>query len=247
MSFGHARIQSAMTQDRPLRFALVFTMAAHAAAMAAMAGLLLPGMPGGSHAAVADRAAYVAGHPWLWRAGWAAWQVTAASNVLLAMAMTVTPWVPRWPAVLTLVATVAAVLPEQYGQATWTWPGVRLAAADVGRYAAFESHVMVLVAGYGTVGYLVASLGWTWAFAAAGTWSRGLTRLSAVVWPLFAVATAVVFWPGRPAWVATVTSAGNAVAFVLLMVWLASVTVRVWRRNARLSASWGTASGEAGV
>ena len=226
------RIVVGMTTDaRPLERALLSTLATHAIAMMAMAALLLPGMPGGPHAAVADRAAYVAGHPWLWRAGWLAFQLTAASDVLLSAALLVTPWVPRWPAALAMVATVAAVVPDQLGQAMWTWRGVHLAATDLSAYAGFETHVMRLVAAWGTVGYLSAAVCWSWAFAAAGTWSRRMTRLSVVAWSTFAVATAVLFWPGRPAWVDVVTSAGNAVAFVLLMAWLAGVTEHVLRRN----------------
>ena len=215
--------------DRLLRASLIFTLAAHLAAMAGMAALLLPGMPGGPHAAVADRAAYVAGHPWLWRAGWLPWQITAASDLLLSAALLATPWVPRGPAMLAVIATVAAVVPDQLGQAMWTWPGVTRAAAA--GYEPFEAAMMRRIAGYGTVGYLAAAVCWTWALAAAGTWSRLLTVVSAVVWPLFAASTAVLFWPGRPAGLAQVTSAGNAVAFVLLIVWLAEVARQVWRRD----------------
>ena len=210
--------------------ALILTLVAHGGAMLAMAGLLLPGMPGGPHAAAGGRAAYVVAHPWLWRAGWAAWQVTAASDLLLAVALVLTPWAPRTPAVLTLVLTLCALVPDQYGQARWTWAGVRL-AADPAAYAGFERHTFILVAGWGAAGYVLAALGWTWCFAAAGVWSRGLTILSAVTWTLFAAATVVVFLPRPPAWAAAATSAGNAVAFVLLMVWLAAVTLRVRRRE----------------
>ncbi len=215
---------------RTLERALIFTLIAHGLAMVGMALLLLPGMPGGPHAAVAARAAYVAAHPWLWRAGWFGWQLTAASDLLLAIALLVTTWVPKVPATLTLLVTLATLVPDQYGQATWTWVGTRLAAHPA-KYAPFESHVMQLIAGWGTVGYLAAALGWTWCFAAAGTWSRRLTWLSIATWGLFAIATVGLFSPSPPTWLPIVTSAGNAVAFVLLMVWLISVLVQVRRRT----------------
>ena len=196
-----------------------------------MATLLLPGMPGGPHAAVADRAASVAGHPWRWRAGWGGWQVTAASDLLLAVALVTTPWVPRTPAILALLATVAALVPDQYGQAEWTWRGVALARRGPAVYAAFEPWVMRLVAGWGAVFYLSAALCWTGAFAAAGTWSRRLTWLSVATWSLFAATTVALFWPTQPRWLTAATSAGSAVAFVLLLAWLTSVTEQVLRRS----------------
>ena len=43
-------------------------------------------------------------------------------------------------------------------------------AADFTNYLAFESRTFRWIAGYGTVGYLLAALAWTWCFAAAGVW-----------------------------------------------------------------------------
>src|SRR4051794_16955758 len=90
----------------PLERALLFTFVAHAAGMLAMAALLLPGMPGGPSADLAARAAYVAGHPCLWRLGWLGWQVTALSDLLLGVALLVTPWVRKYAAVVTLALTL---------------------------------------------------------------------------------------------------------------------------------------------
>jgi hypothetical protein len=220
-----------MLSARPLQRALLFTLFAHGLAMVGMALLLLPGMPGGPHTAVADRAAYVAGHPWLWRAGWFGWQVTAASDLLLAIALVATAWIPKVPAVLTLILTLATLIPDQYGQAVWTWHGTAV-AADPAVYGPLETHLMRLIAGVGSIGYLSAALCWTWCFAAAGTWSRRLTWLSIATWGLFAVATVGLFLHHAPTWVAVLTSAGNAAAFVLLIVWLIAVLLQVRRRTA---------------
>ena len=65
---------------RFLEWALLFTLVAHAAAMASMALLLLPAMPGGGTADDATRIARIANHPWLWRLGWLPWQLTALSE-----------------------------------------------------------------------------------------------------------------------------------------------------------------------
>jgi hypothetical protein len=221
-----------------LERALLFTFAAHGVGMLGMVLLQLPGMPGGPQPELAARAAYVATHPWLWRLGWLGWQVTALSDLLLALALYLTPWIRFTPALLTLAFTVAAIVPDQYGQFRWTWYGVWVAqfAVETGKYSElygeFETHIFRLIAAYGTVGYLLAAIGWTWCFASAGVWSRRLTWLSVVTWGVFALATAALFAqmsrPSRP--LALAVSIGNAVAFVLLMLWLAAVTERVLRR-----------------
>src|SRR5437762_2536653 len=113
----------------------------HALAMVAMVALLLPGMPGGGTLADADRIAYVAGHPWLWRLGWLPWQVTALSDLLLAAALLREPAVPRLPAVLTALVTVAAVIPDQLGQLCWITRGIALAQTDPVAYLPYEARI----------------------------------------------------------------------------------------------------------
>src|SRR5215472_12738159 len=111
---------------RFLERALLFSFVVHGIAMLAMVLLLLPGMPGGPNDSMA-RMAYVAAHPWLWRLGWFPWQLTALSDVLIALALVATRWIPRLPAVLTLLITLLAIIPDQAGQAIWVTRGVALA------------------------------------------------------------------------------------------------------------------------
>src|SRR2546430_529476 len=87
---------------RFLERTILFTFAAHALGMITMALFLLPGMPGGTNALLLERAAYVASHPWLWRAGWFGWQLTALSDLLLGVALLRTPWIPKLAAMITL-------------------------------------------------------------------------------------------------------------------------------------------------
>ena len=134
--------------------ALAFTFLCHGAAMLGMVLLLLPGMPGGGVDDVAARAAYVAGHPWSWRVGWLGWQLTALSDVLLGVALVRTRWIPRVPAILTLLVTLAAVVPDQGGQALWVTIGVDLAREAVrsgwsAGYLRFESGIFPVIAGGG--------------------------------------------------------------------------------------------------
>jgi hypothetical protein len=219
----------------PARFlvaALAFTFLCHGAAMLGMVVLLLPGMPGGGVAEVAARAAYVAAHPWRWRLGWLGWQLTALSDVLLGVALVKTRWIPRVPALLTLLATLAAVVPDQVGQALWITIGVDLAREAVrsgssAAYLRFESGIFPIIAGWGATLYTLGALGWTWCFAAAGVWSRALTWLSVAVWGIFAIVSPALLLPEWMRAPAGLVSAANAVGFVLMQAWFALVALRV--------------------
>jgi hypothetical protein len=235
MHRGPITPESTPRAARLLEAALLFTFVIHALAMVSMALLLLPGMPGGLHSDDARRVEYVASHPWLWRFGWVPWQITALSDLLLAVALVRTKWIPRVPALLTLAVTVAAIVPDQVGQVLWMTRGVRLAAdavrtGELAPYLAFERPTFRMVGIFGCIGYLLGALGWTWCFAAAGPWSRRLTWLSAATWGTFAAAVGIFFLPPHvspgPAWVGPM----NAVGFVLLQVWLIDVTHEVVRR-----------------
>jgi hypothetical protein len=217
---------------RFLEASLLFNFLIHAVAMVSMALLLLPGMPGGGVADDASRVGYIAAHPWLWRLGWAPWQLTALADLVLGVALVRTSWVPRGPAVLTVALTLAAIVPDQLGQLLWITRGVDLAreavrTGDLRPYLQFEGPVFRMVGIFGCIGYLLGALGWTWCFAAAGTWSRRLTWLSVATWGTFAAAIAIYFLPPRaspgPFWL----SLANALGFVLLQLWLIGVIERV--------------------
>jgi hypothetical protein len=230
---------------RFLERALLFALVIHALAMLAMVALLLPGMPGGPTSGVAARMAYVAAHPWLWRIGWLPWQLTALGDVLVGLALVRTPWIPRPPAVLALLVTIAGVVPDQAGEGLWITTGVSLAQqGDPVRYAAFEARVFSWTAVWGATGYTLAAVGWSWCFAAAGTWRRWLTPYSIVLWGLFAAISAAPLLAQLDARLrlpADVVSVGNAVGFVLLLVWLACVGELVLRR-ARPDVPYGRAA-----
>jgi hypothetical protein len=210
-----------------LERALLFTFATHGLGMLSMALWLLPGMPGGGAATDAARIHYIATHAWWWRLGWFPWQLSALSDLLLAAALLRTPWVPRLPALLTALATVAAVIPDQLGQACWITRGIALAqSASAEAYLAYERRIFQWTAAWGATLYCVAALGWTWAFAGARVWSRGLGVLSGVLWPLFFAVSLGPFLgvDGR------LVAAGNGLAFLLMQLWLAMVAEAVLRR-----------------
>src|SRR5258708_22279579 len=119
-------LEQPLLASRFLEQALLLAIVCHAAAMLSMAILLLPGMPGGSNV-LTDRVAYIASNPWLWRLGWLPWQLTALSDVLLAVALLRTAGIPRRPAIFVALTTLAAVLVEQPGELSWISNGVGLA------------------------------------------------------------------------------------------------------------------------
>ncbi|MGH7131717.1 MAG: hypothetical protein ACREJO_07225 [Phycisphaerales bacterium] len=188
---------------------------------------------------LADRTRFVAEHPWLWRLGWSGWQVTAASDILLGLALVRTRWISRLPAWLALLTTLAGVVPDQTGQLLWTWNGVQVAqqalsTGDIAPYAALESHLFTMIAGFGPIGYLAGAFCWTWCFIAAGVCSRRLAWLATITWILFALGTAAVFLPDsltRHPVMSKSASGANALAFVLLIAWLVGVSEAVFARG----------------
>lgn len=220
-----------------LEWALVFTFVAHGAGMVGLVAFLLPGLPGGS-ADAAGRMAYVAGHPWLWRLGWLGWQITAISDVGLAVALLRTPWIPRVAALVTLALTVAAVVPDQVGQARWITEGVALAeravrTQDPGDYLPFERSIYRQVGAVAAALYTLGGLGWTWCLMGGGAWDRRLTWLSWPLWTVFVFASVGPLLPGavRPA--PGVVGAANAAGFLMLEVWFLLAFGAVRRRRIR--------------
>lgn len=192
-----------------------------------MALFLLRGMPGGGTTDDSIRIHYIATHPWLWRLGWSSWQLTALSDLLLGIALLRSPSIPRVPAIITLLVTIAAIIPDQYAQALWITKGIALAQSDPSAYLVFEKSIFVLTAAWGATLYCFSALGWTWCFAAAKTWNRLLTILSAILWPLFFIVCIGPFFGMN----SKIVAAGNGIGFFLLELWFILVAEAVLRRS----------------
>ncbi len=219
-----------------LERALIFTFVIHGLAMVSMALLLLPGMPGGTSPSDSVRIGYIAANPWLWKLGWLPWQLTALSDVLLGIALLKTKWIPRISAFVALLLTLVAVAFEQPGEYWWTTEGIRLAqvahsTSNLSIYLIPGAGIFTRVSAWAALFYSFAAIGWSWCFAQANTWSRTLTWLSVVAWSvLIAVAIGPLIPPPytpRP----ELISAGNAIGFILLMLWFALVIEMVLRRS----------------
>ncbi len=202
------------------------------------------GLPSGPVTDDAQRVAYIAEHPWKWRLGWLPWHLAAFIDLVTAIALVCTRWIPRLPAVLTLLVTLCAVVPEQTGEFSWVTQGVDLADAahdtgDLAPYLRLEAWCFHLTVVVGASFYILMALGWTWCFAAAGTWSRALTWLSPFAWGSLAVGSVGLLLPEalRPG--PLLVAITNGLGFALLQVWLVLVTERVFRRSRNAMASPG--------
>ncbi len=230
-----------MAEERRYRVLIAALLAAlmiHVLAPAAMVGILQPGLD--VNAAVGARAAWVAGHPGWWRLGWVPWQLSAASDLWLSVALV--RYLSRVPgrrgfgwALGALAATLAAVLPDQWAEALEVTRAVAEARATVadpahaGAYLAFEAHLLLLTGTCATTLYALMGFLWTAAVAAA---SGGLRRNGAfvafgsVVWLAFLGAVAFNTFAVTHATLAGgyprfgVTAAFNTAGFALLTPFL---------------------------
>jgi Uncharacterized conserved protein (COG2071) len=221
---------------RFLEQALLANIVVHAVAMVTMGLVLMAALPGGPTQDHAVRVAFIAEHPWLWRLGWLPWHLSALCDLVMGVALVMTRWVPRLPAVLTLLVTLCAVVPEQTGEISWVSRGVVLAqeahrTGELEPYLQFEAWAFHLAVVVGASLYMVMALGWTWCFIAAGTWSRLLSLLTPFTWGLLAVGSVGLLLPEpfRPG--AALVGVTNGLGFVLLEAWLILVAEAVLRRS----------------
>lgn len=197
--------------------------------------LLLPAMPGAINADP-ERIRYIAEHQFLWHLGWLPWHLCALSDIILAIAMLRTKWMPKLPVIATLAFTLLAVAVEQPAELRWNLEGVRVAqlsmqANDIAPYLDFENEVFILVAAVAAVLYAFMAICWSWAFAAAGTWNRFLTWLSIFTWSVLMFAAAGPLLPEslRPS--ALVLGSANAIGFNGMALWFILVLEAVLRRS----------------
>lgn len=212
---------------RLLAFALFFTFFAHGGAVVLMGLVLAPMLPGGGLADDMTRAGMVAQSPILYRVGWAGWQITAISDVVLGIALLRARFIPRVPAVVAFVWVLIAVVPDQWAQVLLVLRGPELAGRDPAAFLAFEREVFPLTSAWAACAYTLAAAAWSWCFWAAKIWTRPLHLLSWFLWPLFMIASVGALVGLHPIAVAV----GNAIGFFLLEVWLVLVTEALLRRD----------------
>lgn len=216
---------------RFLEQTLLWTLLVHVAASLTNLFVLLPGLPGGTRDRLADRVAYIVGHPWLWRLGLLPLVAAALSVVVLSVAVWRTPWMPRLAAGLLLPLTLAAVIPDLFGQTMWVTDGVDLAlraqaSHNYAAYMEFERQAYEM-AGWGRVLFVAMACTWSWCFWQAETWSRALTMLSIAAWGLHAAKAALAMLPELLRPPAATMTVVHAAAALLLLLWFVLVCERV--------------------
>lgn len=223
--------------ERFLEAALFWAFVIHFVATVTMGTLLLPALPGAINAD-AERVAYIAKYPIVWNLGWLPWHLCALSDLVLAVAMVRTKWIPKLPAIITLILTVAAVAVEQPAEFLWNFEGARvaqvcMASGSIEAYLDLENEVFPLVGSIAAIIYAFMAMGWSWCFAAAGTWNRFLTWFSALTWSLLLCTASAPLLPDSVRPSLLVIGIGNAVGFNLMAIWFIAVMEAVLRRSRR--------------
>lgn len=212
-----------MSGYRGLMRGLSLWIAAHGAALVSLPLLLEPGLR--PTAALAERAAYVAAHPWLWRLGWLPWQLSAVSDLWVSFALF--SWCRRrergvGAAAVALGSMLFAVVPDQWGEAVLVSRYITSAAAGGEAFGALERWALLMTGTCGNGGYVAMTGAWIVALRQGTTrYTRTMTAVGGVALGLLAVSAGVVFSATRtPAlagmsWVVPL----NGLGFVLLFVW----------------------------
>ncbi len=150
-------------------WALLFFLVVHLVALGTMALMVQPGFDVALPAA--DRAAYVAEHPWIWRLGWLPWQLSALSDVLISMTLILwlctrsnrLAW--KW-ALAGLAFNLAASIPEQVGE--WqlvtshigTATRASQSVSNLELFAQEQNSLLSVVGVWGGFVYLFMTLAW---------------------------------------------------------------------------------------
>jgi hypothetical protein len=218
---------------RFLEQATLWTLLVHVAALPALVVVLLPGLPAGAQASLVDRATYVAGHPWLWRLAWIPLAAAALSVIVLSVALWRTPWIPRPPAALLLPLTLAAAVPDLFGQTMWAVEAVGLAerakaSGNYAEYMAFEQETWKQMEVWGGALFVLMACTWSWCLWQAGVWSRTLTVVSAAAWGIDALRVGLTMLPDAVRPPPPATTVVHTVAYLLLLLWLALAAEHVF-------------------
>jgi hypothetical protein len=203
---------------KTLEISLFFALLVHIVALFAMAGLLLPGIPGVGLATVDLRASYVATHPWRWHLGWLPWHLCALSDLAISVTLLRMKQIPKRLSVSTLLLTLTAFVIEQYFETLWDAWGPHVAANSM-VYGSFEHMVFVPVSFVAASLYAVMAMGWSWGLSYFSTWTRGLTYLSLVTWTILLFSAAAPLLPNGHHLPESLTNLSNQIGFVLMVFW----------------------------
>ncbi len=214
--------------DRAIELALLVTLPVHVLALITMAALLLPAMPGPGLPTPELRLATITAHPLLWHFGWLPWHLCALSDLALSSALLTARWIPKRASTITFGFTIAAFAIEQYYETLWDAGAPHYNPAA---YAIFEHHVYFEVCVVAATLYAFMAVGWSWSLSFAPDWTRTLTVLSCVVWPVLLFAASAPLLAPAVLVPQALIDLGNKVGFVLMTIWFILALEAVLRRT----------------
>ena len=203
--------------------------------MISMLIFLLPGMPGGT-ADLGHRISYVTEHTIQWRLGWFPWEVTAFSDLVLAIAVLQTPWVPKKAAMMSLIFTLVAIVVEQPSEFRWITKGIDIAhegsrTGNLAPYQIFESEVLNLTSHWAAMFYTISAIFWSIGLMQGQAWNIWMTRLSVVLWSLLLfISVGPLMSPKISSYFVSI---GNAIGFNLMLIWFAGALFLVKARPSK--------------
>ena len=203
--------------------------------MLSMLIFLLPGMPGGT-ADLGHRVTYVANHVIQWKIGWFPWQMTALSDLVLAIALVRTDWIPKRPAIASLAFTLLALIVEQPYEYRWVTAGVDIAkealrTGNTAAYQVFENEAFTFTSHWAALFYTIAAIFWSIGLMQGKAWNHWMTRLSVVLWSLLLfVSIGPIVTPSIGS---SFVSIGNGIGFNLMLIWFVGALYFVKVRSAK--------------
>src|SRR6185312_11577149 len=214
--------------DRAIELALLVTLPVHVLALITMAALLLPAIPGPGLPTPELRLAFLAVHPLRWHIGWFPWHLCALSDLALSSALLTARWIPKRASITTFGFTIAAFAIEQYYETLWD---ICAPHGNATSYAAFERHVYFEVCVVAATLYALMAIGWSWSLSFAPTWTRTLTILSCIVWPVLLFAGSAPLFSSFVQVPQSLVDLGTKVGFVLMTFWFVLALEAVLRRT----------------
>ena len=138
------------------------------------------------------------------------------------MALFRTAWIPKTPAIASLVFTAFALIAEQPAEFRWITSGIDIAkeATRTGNavpYEVFEKEIFSLTSHWAALFYTIAAIYWSIALLKGQAWNVWMTRISVVLWSLLLF---VSIGPlVSPTIGSNFVSVGNAIGFNLMLIW----------------------------
>jgi hypothetical protein len=221
-----------------------FALLTHGLGLLCMAFLLVPGLPVDGNSLL-ERLKFLSSHELSWRLGWLTWQLSALSDLLIALAFLKTA-LPKWLSFVVLVTTVCALIPDQYGQFLWTTqlPGLATQALSTGqtaKFVEFEHFIYMMVTGWASILYTILAVAWTVALSRLFDTGSKFIRISYALWLLSFVCSFLILLQEHFKLPFILLEAANAVFFTGLMLWFCWVIDLILSKERAVS-SWGRMS-----